>query len=178
MFIPVILGTAREGRFSEKVARFMLAEVQKTGIETELIDVKAHRIIATNNTEDNPQVKELAPKFDKADGFIIVSPEYNHGYPGELKIVMDMLYDEYARKPVGLCGVSAGGLGGARVVEQLRQFVVELHMVSIREALYFPMIKELFDEKGGIKDNSYKVRVKSFLDELIWYAKTLKSARG
>jgi NAD(P)H-dependent FMN reductase len=176
MYIPVLLGTAREGRESEKAAKFMLEEVKNSDIETELIDVRDYRIEATNNTQEIPLAKKLEEKISKADGFIIVSPEYNHGYPGELKMMLDMLYEQYARKPVGFCGVSAGGLGGARVVEQLRLISIELHMVPIREAIYFPTIQNLFDEKGNIKDQSYHKRVKVFLDELLWYAKALKPA--
>jgi NAD(P)H-dependent FMN reductase len=179
MRIPVVLGTAREGRQSEKVANFILEEVKKVGLETELIDVRDYRIAATNNTEEIPEAQKLSPKFDLADAFIIVAPEYNHGYPGELKMFLDMLYDQYAKKPVGLCGVSRGALGGARVVEQLRLVAAELHMVSIREALYFPTVQNLFDENGKIKDgDSYKDRVKNFLDELIWYAGALAKARS
>ncbi len=177
MYIPIILGTAREGRQSEKAAKFILGEVEGAGIETELIDVRDYRIEATNNTQEIPQAKKLSQKITKADGLIIVSPEYNHGYPGELKMFLDMLYEQYAQKPVGFCGVSAGPLGGGRMVEQMRQVSVELHMVPIREAIYFPAVYNLFDEKGNIKDNSYHERVKKFLDELSWYAKNLKAGR-
>jgi NAD(P)H-dependent FMN reductase len=178
MNIPVILGTARAGRQSEKVAKFILDEVKKAGIETEILDVRDLRIEATDNTGAGPQAKKLFPKIDKADALIIVSPEYNHGYPGELKMMLDMLYDQYAGKPVGFCGVSAGGLGGARVVEQLRQVVIELHMLPIREALYFPAVQNLFDEKDTMKDpGAYKDRIKSFLDELTKYANALRAAR-
>lgn len=179
MFILVILGTAREGRQSEKVAKYLFDEVRAAGIGTELIDVKGYRIAATNNTGEVPQAKALAPKIEKADGFIIVTPEYNHGYPGELKMLLDMFRDQWAGKPVGFAGVSAGGLGGARGVEQLRSVVIELHMVNIREALYFPNVKALFDDKGTIKDPAgYKDRVKQFLDELVRYAKILKAPKN
>jgi NAD(P)H-dependent FMN reductase len=154
----------------------MRGEVKKAGIETEIIDVRDFRINATDNTGKNPQAEKLSKKITKADALIIVSPEYNHGYPGELKMTLDMLYEQYARKPVGICGVSAGGLGGARAVEQLRQVAVEFRMVPIREALYFPNVYTLFDENGKIKDD-YGKRVKAFLDELVWYAKTLKEKR-
>jgi len=177
MHIPVILGTAREGRQSEKAARFMLQEVLKAGLESEIIDVRDYRIAATDNTQSLPEAKKLAEKITKADALIIVSPEYNHGYPGELKMMLDLLYLQYAKKPVGLCGVSRGALGGARVVEQLRQVASELHMVSIREAVYFSGIIDLFDANGEIKDKAYYPRVKAFLDELTWYAKSLKASR-
>jgi len=177
MYIPIILGTAREGRQSEKVAKFMLQETLKTGLETEIIDVRNFRIKATDNTEKSPLAKKLAEKVNKADGFIIVSPEYNHGYPGELKMMLDMLYKQYAKKPVGICGVSSGGLGGARMIQQLRLTCIGLNMVPINQAVYFSVVQDLFDEKDVIKDNSYYNRAKNFLDELIWYAKSLKSSR-
>jgi NAD(P)H-dependent FMN reductase len=178
MFIPVILGTAREGRQSEKVARFVLDSVSKAGIETELIDVKNYRIPATDNSGKSDIYGKLSPKLMKADGFIIVTPEYNHGYPGELKMFLDMFYAEWARKPLGLAAVSIGPFGGARVVEQLREVAAELHMADIREVLHFPFVQNLFDEKGIIKDASaYEKRIKTFLDELSWYANALKTAR-
>jgi NAD(P)H-dependent FMN reductase len=176
LYIPVILGTARSGRESKKVAEFVLSEVNKAGLKTEIIDVRDFRIEVTDNTGKLPQAKKLSKLITKADGLIIVTPEYNHGYPGELKMMLDMLYEEYAQKPVGFCGVSSGRLGGARAVEQLRLVCIEFRMLPIREAVYFPVVQELFDQKGVIKDGSYKDRVRKFLDELIWYAKAFKTA--
>ena len=171
MYIPIILGTARQGRQSEKVANFMLSEIIKAGLQSEIIDVRDYRIEATDSTGELPQAKKLAEKITKADGLIIVSPEYNHGYPGELKMMLDMLYKEYFYKPVGFCGVSIGILGGARAVEQLRLVSIEFHMLPIREALYFSTIQNLFDEKENIKDESYFKKVETFLNELIKYTK-------
>lgn len=177
MYIPIILGTAREGRRSELAARFVLGQVQKRGLETEILDVKECLIGTTNNNGEIPQAKKLAEKISRADGLIIVSPEYNHGYPGELKVMLDMLYDEYNHKPLGICGVSIGALGGARMVEQLRLVAIELKMVPIREAVYFSKVGELFDASGAVKDTSFEERTKKFLDELVWYAEALKIAR-
>ncbi|MBN2014156.1 MAG: NAD(P)H-dependent oxidoreductase [Candidatus Altiarchaeota archaeon] len=177
MYIPVVLGTARVGRQSEKVAEFMRRQVLKAGLHTEILDVRDYRIQATDNSETLIQAQRLSEKISGADALVIVSPEYNHGFPGELKMMLDMLYEQYFNKPVGICGVSAGGLGGARAVEQLRLVCIELHMVPIREAIYFSMVQDLFGEEGGIVDKSYSKRVKAFLDELIWYAGALKAAR-
>ncbi|MBI2665311.1 NAD(P)H-dependent oxidoreductase [Candidatus Woesearchaeota archaeon] len=174
MYIPIILGTARKGRRSEYAARFMLEKVKDYGgIKTELLDVKDYRIKATDNTQNSSQAKKLKSKISKANGIIIVSPEYNHGYPGELKMMLDMLYEQFHYKPVGICGVSAGGLGGARMVEVLRLSCIEFKMVPIREAVYFSNIQDLFDDHGNIKDNSYHNKAKIFLNELILYAKKL-----
>jgi len=172
-----MLGTARKGRQSEKVAKFVLQEVTNAGLNTELIDVRDFRIEATDNTQETPQAKKLSKKISRADGFIIISPEYNHGYPGELKMMLDMFYQQYAKKPVGFCGVSAGPLGGARVVEQLRLVSIEFHMLPIREAVYFSSVQDLFDEKGAIKNKSFHDRIGKLLDELVWYAKILKVSR-
>lgn len=174
MNIPIILGTAREGRQSEKVAKFVLTEAKRFGFKTEIIDVRNFRIPATDNTKKLSQAKKLAKKIIKADGLVIVSPEYNHSYPGELKMMLDMLYGEFVHKPFGICGVSAGNLGGARMVEQLRLVGIEFHMVPIREAVYFPVVQDLFDKAGKIKDESYKYKLKIFFDELNWYTKALK----
>lgn len=177
MYIPIILGTARKGRQSDKVANFMLQEITKTELESEIIDVRDYSIEATDNTGKLPQAKKFAEKITKAEALIIVSPEYNHGYPGELKIMLDMLYNEYLSKPVGFCSVSSGGFGGIRMIEQLRLVSLELHMIPIHETLYFPNIQNLFDESGDIKDQAYYKRARVFLDELIGYAKTLQTMK-
>ncbi len=171
MYLPIILGTARKGRQSEKVADFLLSQAKKNGFNSEIIDVSDFRVDATDNSKSSPQAKKLAEKINKAKGVIVVLPEYNHGYPGELKMMIDLLYQEYSGKPVGLCGVSSGKLGGARAIEQLKLVVVELGMVLIQKSLYFSSVKDLFDEKGKIKDDSYLKKTKDFFEELAWYIK-------
>ena len=178
LFIPVILGTARKGRMSEHAAKFVFEMVKKrAGVETQLIDVRDFGIPATDNSETTAEAKNFGELAARADGLVVVSPEYNHGYPGELKLALDQVYKQYAKKPVAICGVSAGGLGGARVVEQLRQVVIELGMLPIRGAVYFSKIGELFDEKGKMKDPSYDGKVNKLLDELEWHAQALKKER-
>ncbi|MDD3072647.1 MAG: NAD(P)H-dependent oxidoreductase [Candidatus Pacebacteria bacterium] len=173
MYIPVILGTGREGRRSEKAADFMLKKVLEKGIESEIIDVKDYGLRFTDGTGESSESKKFAERVKKSNALIIVSPEYNHGYPGELKIMMDMLYKEYAKKPIGFCGVSIGAFGGIRAVEQLRQVAIEFHMLPIRESVYFSNIGKLFDEKGNIKDETYHQKSEVFLSELMGYAEKL-----
>ena len=178
LFIPIILGTAREGRRSEHAARFVLEEIKKRdGIETELIDVRDFRLPATDDTGETEIAKKLSAIAACADGFIIVSPEYNHGYPGELKMMLEMSDGEYAKKPIAVCGVSSGWTGGARMVEQLRSVLIDLKAVPILEAVYFAKVEELFNEQGAITDDSYRGRVAKMFDELLWYATALKVAR-
>lgn len=174
MFVPVILGTAREGRESEKVARFMLEETEKAGIDTQLVDVRDFRLEATDRRKERSEVKRLAALINKADALIIVSPEYNWSYPGELKMMLDMLYKEYKGKPVGICGVSNGMFAGARMMGKLKDFCLCVGMVPIQASLYFGNVEELFDENGKIKDDKYFPRVQRFLDELRWFADKMK----
>lgn len=164
-FIPIILGTAREGRKSENVAKFVLSEAKKYGFKTELIDVKDYTTPATQTMKKFLKDK-ISSTIRRSDGLIIVSPEYNHGYPGELKIFLDNFYTEYFYKPLGICGVSMGSLGGARMTEQLRLVAVELHLIPIREAVYFSSVKTLFNEKGVMQDNSYQERLQTMFKEL------------
>jgi len=174
MKIPVLYGTIREGRKSEAVAKFIHAELVKRGIESEYVTAEAY--------QDKEPLEQKHPEpwatiMKDTDGLIIVSPEYNHGYPGTLKEMIDSLYQEYHFKPVGFVG-AAGFLGGGRVVEQLRQVAIELKMVPIREALYFPMVWELLDEKGELKNpEQYLPRLEPFFKELFWYAEVLKEGR-
>ena len=179
LFIPILLGTGRIGRQSEKVARFVLEEVKRYGkFQTELIDARSFGLSSTDDTKTTEKAKKFSETMNRADGLIVVSPEYNHGMPGELKMTLDQLYKEYKHKPIGICGVSEGHMGGARMVEQLRLVSIELQMVPIETAVYFFDVENIFDENGKfLKEESYRKRLKSFFDELVWYAIALKSAR-
>lgn len=179
LFIPILLGTARKGRQSEKVAKYVLEQAKKYGqFETELIDVRDFGLSATDDTKTTNAAKKFSETMTRADGLIVVSPEYNHGVPGELKMTLDQLYKEYKRKPIGICGVSDGHMGAARMVEQLRLVSIELQMVPIETAVYFFDVENIFDENGKfLKEEAYQKRLKKFFDELTWYANALKVAR-
>lgn len=177
LFIPVILGTVRQGRMSEHVAKFVVEEVSKReGVETELIDI---RQIPISTTDAGESIKE--PEFSatvmRADGLIIVAPEYNHGYPGLLKHVLDSCLKEYIHKAVGICGVSAGPFGGTRVIENLLPVMRELGLVTIFWDGNFSNVQKIFDESGKLLDEAYIRRMDKFLKELIWMSKVLKYGR-
>jgi len=177
LYIPLLLGTGHEGRWSEHAAKFVLEQIKTAGIDTELFDVRDHSFPETHGPKQpNDRTAKWREAMARADGLVIVTPEYNHGYPGELKIMLDALYKEYFHKPVAFCGVSDGALGGARCVEQLRQVVVELHMVAVRDAVYFMNCDKLF-AGGTITDPAYVERCKPMIAELLWYARALKPAR-
>jgi NAD(P)H-dependent FMN reductase len=177
LFIPVILGTTRQGRESENVARFVFEQTKKRAdMETELIDVRA---LPMKLDDAGEQMKD--PKFsatiERCDGLIIVTPEYNHGYPGLLKHALDMNLKEYIHKAVGICGVSAGPFGGARVIEGLLPVMRELGLVTIFWDVNFGNVGTLFDEHGNLLDQNYVHRTDKFLNELIWMARVLRYGR-
>jgi NAD(P)H-dependent FMN reductase len=177
LFIPLILGTARQGRQSEHVARFVFEQTKKRAdIETELIDVCK---LPMKLDDAGEQMKD--PKFSatiqRCDGLIIVTPEYNHGYPGLLKHALDMNLEEYIHKAVGICGVSAGLFGGARVIEGLLPVMRELGLVTIFWDVNFGNVQKLFDEQGNLLDQSYLRRLDRFLNELIWMTRVLRYGR-
>jgi len=177
LFLPVMLGTPRQGRKSEFAAKLVLEQTRKrAGVETELIDV---RTIPMRLDDAGEQMKDakFSATIQRCDGLILVVPEYNHGYPGLLKHALDMNLEEYIHKAVGICGVSAGIFGGTRVIEQLVQVVRELGLVVTFTDVNFGMIGKIFDEHGNLLDQNYIRRVDTFLDELIWMARVLRHGR-
>ena len=177
LYIPVILGTARKGRASERVARFIVGEVAKReGVETELIDIRELRL-AMDDEGEGAKDARFSEQMSRADALVVVVPEYNHGYPGLLKHALDTNLKEYIHKAVGLCGVSAGGFGGTRVVENLLPVLRELGLVTIFWDMNFSAAHKLFDETGNVLDAAYFKRADQFLKELIWMARVLRHGR-
>lgn len=159
-YIPIILGTGREGRQSEKVAKYVYEVLkEKEDIEVELIDcldyIHGRTIPDWQNDDATKPWRDLTAR---ADAFIIVSPEYNHGYPGELKMLLDQDLKNYENKPVGLCAVSSGGFGGTRLVENL---VPVLWYFGMRKGdiIYFPKVSETFDKTKAELDEMYKEKI-------------------
>jgi len=178
LFVPVILGTPRQGRMSEHAAELMRSEIEKRpGVLTELIDV-GKLAIPVDDAGEAVKDPELSELMNRADGLVIVAPEYNHGYPGLLKHVLDTNLQEYVHKAVGIVGVSAGVFGGARVIQNLIPVLRELGLVTIFWDVNFTTVQSRFDEAGRLTDESFLPRIEKFLDELFWMAETLRHGRS
>ena len=180
LFLPVLLGTNRKERNSIHPAKWLAGEMEKRPeIETKLFDV---RDFALPQDDYGQGLKDQFPEWRdaviRADGLVIVSPEYNHGYPGALKAVLDLLLREYVHKAVAFVGVSAGPWGGTRVIEAMVPMVRELGLAVTFSDLNFPKVQTLFDAEGKLLDLAFEKRAKDFLDELVWMAQTLKWGRA
>lgn len=179
LFLPIILGTNRKERKSVLVAKWLMEEMGKRAeIETRLFDV---RDFAVPQDDYGTAIKDDFPEWRdaiiRADGLVVVSPEYNHGYPGALKSVLDLLLKEYIHKSVAFVGVSAGPWGGTRVIEAMVPMVRELGLSVTFTDLNFPVVQNKFDQDGVLLDKAYERRAQDFLDELVWMSRVLKWGR-
>lgn len=179
LFIPLLLGTPRRNRESENVARWVHDQMQaRDDIETRFFDVCDFELpVGEYGTEIGHLFPDWRDAIIKADGLVIVTPEYNHGYPGSLKSVLDLLLKEYIHKAVAFVGVSAGPWGGTRVIEACVPMVRELGLAVTFTDLNFPKVASKFDQSGKLLDDAYEKRVQGFLDEIAWMAKALRWAR-
>jgi NAD(P)H-dependent FMN reductase len=175
MKVALILGTARQGRQSEKVALWVRKQAEQFGFDIDYIDVADHLRRFTN--EEIPGQEGLQARIVSAEAFIIVSPEYNAGYPGELKMFLDAFYSEYFGKPVAFVGVSDGPRGGARAVEKLRSSALAMQMTPIRNVLHFGNMPEPFDEGGEVKDVSQKEKARGLFEQLQAFSQALSGLR-
>lgn len=179
VFLPILLGTNRRNRQSENVAKWVLDKMSgREEIETKLFDARDFDLPQDDyGTEIGKNFPEWRDAIIRADGLIIVTPEYNHGYPGILKSILDLLLKEYIHKAVAFVGVSAQAWGGLRVIEACVPMVRELGLTVTFTDLNFPRVQNLFDENGKLLDEDYEKRIKDFLDELIWMSRVLKWGR-
>jgi NAD(P)H-dependent FMN reductase len=176
--IGVIYGSARRGRFCDTVARWVINQILlKPEFEVAVVDPASPGGGAEVEKlgEDDPH--SLRERIANADAFVVVTPEYNHGYPAALKSLIDSFGSEWHAKPVGF--VSYGGIsGGLRAVEQLRQVFAELHAVTIRDSVSFASAWELFDSDGTLKSPERPLRqLGVMLKRLKWWTETLRNGR-
>ncbi|MEA2282514.1 MAG: hypothetical protein QOK21_3121 [Solirubrobacteraceae bacterium] len=188
--LQVVVGTDREGRFSEKVAAWLMSRLAPRGdVEAELVDLRDYRLPfydqavppAYGRREYSPEVARWAEKVDEADGYIVVTAEYNHGYPALLKNALDHAFPEFNRKPVAFVGY--GNVGGARAIEQLRNVAVELEMAPVRHAVH--ILPDVMRPARAAEDDAIvdlfsplDDRLETLVADLLWWTEALRRARG
>jgi NAD(P)H-dependent FMN reductase len=182
--IQIILASTRDQRRGEPIARWLAALASARGDLTgELVDLAAFQLPfltaatpppASGEARD-PAAREWAAKIASGDGYVLVVPEYNHGYPAAIKNALDHLFAEWSRKPVGF--VSYGGLaGGVRAVEQLRQVAIELDMAPLRRQVAVARIWDAVGDGGALREPQ-DVQAQLLLDDVVWWARTLRGGR-
>jgi NAD(P)H-dependent FMN reductase len=182
--IAVIYGSVRAQRQGIKAARFIVKKLKERDYDVTLIDPLEYKLPLLDRRYSDyekgkaPETMEkLAHIFTNADGFVIVSGEYNHGIPPALKNILDHYYKEYFFKPAAIATYSNGSFGGVRAGEQLREVLGYLGMATIQTMFPVPMVQNAFDDEGNAIDKAYEQRIKQFIDEFEWYANALKEAR-
>ncbi len=177
LHIVVILGTKREQRLSVHAAK-LIAEIGNSldEVRTTLVDPNDFDLPGDGNDPEGKDAR-YTKLTKEADGFFIVTPEYNHSFPGSLKRLLDSELENYLHKPVAFAGVSNGGWGGVRAVNALIPVVRELGLHPAFTDIYFPRIQDLFDDSGKLLENRYLESIPKAYKELIWLAKTLKYGR-
>ena len=191
MRLQIIVGSTREGRNADAVCRWLLPISQAHGaFEIETLDLRDwplpffQETIATvgdfsNPTYSDPLVKRWNDKLGEADGYIIVTPEYNHSIPAVLKNAIDTVFFSFRfrQKPVGFVAYSLGYTAGARAVEHLCQIMVETEAVPVRTPTPIPFIGSAFDKDGNPTNNAVNASLTVMLNDLAWLGKALKDAR-
>ncbi|MGF6997104.1 NADPH-dependent FMN reductase [Paraburkholderia sp. GAS32] len=188
--ISVIIGSTREGRFSEKPARWIFEQIQKReGVKAQLLDLRDFPLpffdqpvppaMPGRAPYENEVVKKWTAEIAQSDGFVFVTPEYNYGPSAVLKNSIDWVYPEWNRKATAF--VSYGGAAGARSVQQLREIAVELQLAPVRSAVHIPAATlwahfQGGDVEAGLAEQEAQAGV--MIDDLLWWAKALKTARS
>ena len=184
MKIAILYGSSRRDRQGIKAAKFISNKLEEKGFETTIVDSMEYNLPFLDLMHKEYE-KGKAPEametihniLEHADGFVIVSAEYNHSIPAALKNLLDHFQGEYYFKPSAIVSYSAGGYGGLRVAMHLRAVLAELGMPSIPTIFPISDIYNSIDEKGNATDDFYNQRVGRFIDELKWYANALKEQR-
>lgn len=171
LFIPVILGTNREGRYSEFVATFIFHELQKLGVESKIIDVKNYKV-AFDGAPAEPS--DYAESISRSNGIVIVFPEYNHSFPGSLKTLLDSDFKIYRGKVVATASVSSGNFGGARGTESIIPVLTNFGMILSGIQLHFPFVEKNFPKTSETTDQETIKRVTESLTNLISLCQKLK----
>lgn len=188
--IALVVASTRTTRLADLVVPWVRQQLDaRKDLDLRLIDVREVTLpfydlpvppAMARRQYSSPAHRALGEGLDAADGFVIVTNEYNHGYSAALKNVLDHYFAELEHKPVAFVGY--GNVGGSRAIEQLRQVVAELNMVSVRESVHlfgiqFPAIRQGGPEAAAVFAQ-LEPRLTAMTDHLLWWARALATARN
>jgi NAD(P)H-dependent FMN reductase len=180
--IAIILGSVRQDRNGDKVGKWVAKKIEERGHSTMLVDPMQMDLPILDRMYK--EMKNPEPKFQKlremivsADGYVPVTPEYNHTVSGALKNTLDYCLEEYFFKPSAIVSYSVGSFGGINAAQHLRQIFAELGAPSIPSSLQISKVHKTFDQNGILVSQEYEQRIKRFLDEFDWYLEAFKNQR-
>lgn len=178
--IAIISSSVRTGRNSHRVALFFRNYLESNNIATsEIIDLNEYNFPVfeerlNNIKEPLPAAVDYAERIKNADGIIIVTPEYNGGYPASLKNAIDLLYNEWHRKPIAISTSSDGIFGGTQVITSLQFSLWKIRAWTVTAMFPVPKVQDAFDENGVPTDERINKRAKLFINELMWCVEARK----
>lgn len=189
MHVKIIVGSTREGRFSESLIPWLTETASElSGMEVEVLDLRDYPMpffdsasspaTITDGDYGHETINQFAAKIREADAVVMITPEYNRGPSAVLKNAIDSIYHEWGKKPLGI--VTYGSVGGARAAEQLRTTAIELQMAPIRQGVHIMAPWTLRDESGQLVAGAldgYTASLKGLYEQLQWWGTALKSAR-
>lgn len=187
--IAVIIGSTRQGRFADKPAQWIAGKLaERPDVEVEILDLRDFPLPFFEDSVAparragapiaDPVIRAWSEAVERADAYVILAAEYNHGYTAVLKNAIDHLYDEWGRKPVAFVGY--GAVNGARAIEQLRQVAIELDMVPIKRSVSVPtsqLARFILEGATDLDFSEADDAAESMIDDLLWWTRTLAAAR-
>lgn len=181
--IAVIVGSIRKDRQGIKVANWIKQKLEDRNhsvffIDPVELDLPLLDKMYKEMEEPSEKLKKLQSMIKNADGYIPVTPEYNHSTSSAMKNTLDIFLEEYFFKPSAIVSYSVGGFGGVNAAQQLRLIFAELGAPSISSSFQISKVKDVFDENGSLVDKNYDRRVARFLDEFEWYIAAFKNQRS
>lgn len=185
--IQIILGSTRAGRQGAKVAQWVHNEAKKRSRwDTELLDLVDYPLpfydepaspSTLKGVYSNPVVQKWVDTVTRGDGYILVTPEYNHSFPAVLKNALDYPYVAWHRKPVAFVSYSDGTGAGIRAVEQLRNVVADMQLAQVKSAVHIPLVKTTVGDNATVSDITIIDKLKLLFEDLAWWTVALKNAR-
>ena len=183
MKIQIILGSTRPGRAGEAVAKWTAESAKHADAEFELVDIKDYDLPlldepmpASMHQYQHEHTKKWSQKIDEADGYIFVTPEYNHSVPGAFKNAVDYLYSEWANKAVGFIGYGASG--ASRAIEHWRGIAAQFHLADVRESLHLSLATDFENFHDFKPTDAHAEHLQKGVDEVVAWSGALKTLRS
>ncbi|RYF98305.1 MAG: NAD(P)H-dependent oxidoreductase [Chitinophagaceae bacterium] len=183
--IAIISASVRKGRKSHSVALYFKNYLEKKQLaEANIIDLDSYNFPIFEERlrlieKPTPEMLSFAKEITDADGVIIVTPEYNGGYPASLKNVIDLLYAEWKRKPIAIATVSAGPFGGSQVITSLQFTLWKIGALTVPAMFPVATVEKSFSEDGTPTDpEATDKRATNFINELLYWIKAKTAAES